>query len=326
MKGFLASLLLLSTTAISNEGWSSDISWPAKPFRQNLVTIPKATASPSASKRIPDESLPAACSPERGRSRQSEIALKEDVYSTTPFSQGELATYNIYYMKILVGYGHLQVMAPVLYQNEWVQHFSAHASTGDWYSAFFVAKDRAMAYSHPKSFAVRKFYLAQDEGRIFGERLIQEKWLNFKQEVCLVEETIRKKGKSPVEERMELAHGAADALGAAYKLRVLDYSDNKTKKILVYSSGKNWWLEAIPLGQESVTTPAGTFKAYKIRLQTFLGQELQQKGDVMIWIASLPPNQLVKIEGKIKIGSVNLELSTYRPGKPREIKASASKP
>jgi hypothetical protein len=88
----------------------------------------------------------------------------------------------------------------------------------------------------------------------------------------------------------------------------------KTERYLVYTSEKNWFLEATPMGDEDVVVPAGTFKATKVKLRTFIGKELQQKGDVFVWIAKDKNRTLVQVQGEIKIGSVYMRLSKYTPG------------
>ena len=61
--------------------------------------------------------------------------------------------------------------------------------------------------------------------------------------------------------------------------------------------------------------PAGTFKAVKLKLQTFIGKDLQQKGDVWAWIAAEHPGRpLVQIQGEIKIGSVWIKLHRLKTG------------
>ena len=240
-----------------------------------------------------------------------------EIYRKAPFKSGERSTFQVHYMGVMVGYGNIRVKPPVLLKNNWSQHFSAKASTGDWYSAIFVAKDQVIAYSKPESFAVLKFYIKQDEGQMFGSRFIQEKWLNFYHEKCMVDEIIKKKDKEPVQEQAELSYGAIDALGAVFKLRSLTYITGQKQRFLVYSSRKNWWLEADPKTVEKVTVPAGEYLADKLKLQTYLGKDLQQKGEVHIWIAKDHPSRpLVKVEGEIKIGSIVMELTEFTPGSP----------
>ena len=251
------------------------------------------------------------------------IHNQKDVYQGRPFYPGEKASYEVHYFGVLVGYGHLEVRNPVKFQNRWLQHFIAHASTGDWYRAIFVAKDYAMAYSSPQDYAIKKFYIKQDEGKMFGKRFIQEKWLTFNHEACEVSETVKKPDKPVKIEKAELSPGAIDALGVIYKIRTLDFKLGKLEKLLVYSSQKNWWLEAQPVAIEQIEVPAGKFNAFKLKLQTYIGKELQQKGDVYAWIATDHPNRpLVKLMGEIKVGDVVMELkSFYTPKTEMLIKA-----
>ena len=241
---------------------------------------------------------------------------EKNVYEGQPYFPGEKASYEVHYFGVLVGYGHLEVRNPVKYGNKWLRHFVAHASTGDWYRAIFVAKDYAMAYSSPQDYAIKKFYIKQDEGKMFSKRFIQEKWLTFSHENCEVSETIKKPEKPVSIEKAELSPGAIDALGVIYKIRTLNFEVGKLEKLLVYSSQKNWWLEAQPVAIEQIEVPAGKFKAFKLKLQTFIGKELQQKGDVYAWIASDHPNRpLVKLTGEIKVGNVVMELKSFRTPK-----------
>ena len=61
---------------------------------------------------------------------------------------------------------------------------------------------------------------------------------------------------------------------------------------------------------------AGKFKAMKLKLQTFLGEELQQQGDVYMWIATEhPARPMVQIEAEVKVGTFWMELASFRQGK-----------
>ena len=189
---------------------------------------------------------------------------EKQVYEGQPFYPGEVASYEVHYFGVLVGYGHLEVRNPLKFGNKWHRHFVAHASTGDWYRAIFVAKVYAMAYSNPLDYAIKKFYIKQDEGKMFSKRFIQEKWLTFNHENCEVSETIKKPEKPLKIEKAELSPGAIDALGVIYKIRTLDFEIGKLEKLLVYSSQKNWWLEAKPVSLDQIEVPAGKFKAFKL--------------------------------------------------------------
>lgn len=246
---------------------------------------------------------------------------RSDVYKGLPYGQGEVAEYDVRYMGTLVGRGTLEVKKPFKYKGAyakplWHRQFHAEGKTGDWYKYIFVAHDKIDAIVRPWDHGVSRFYMSQDEGQIFGRRLQQQKWLEFNHKNCKVTEKVHKVGKKEKIEEHDLAFGAMDTLGVVYWLRERKFKVGKRERALLYSSEKNWWLEAAPLAEEEIKVGAGKFKAFKIKLQTYIGQELQQKGDVLIWIASNTKHkQLLLIKAEIKIGSVWIEMMKYKPGR-----------
>lgn len=237
---------------------------------------------------------------------------RKDVYAGMPFQQGEKATYEVTWAGLKAGYGTMEVRRPLKYKGLWHRVFHVDASTGDWFKTIFVAKDKVDAYSQPHNFGVAKFYIEQNEGKIFSAPLNQKKWLEFDHKDCKVHERTQKAGKDEQVVTHAFAAGAMDALGVVYYLRTRDYKVGKVERAPVYSSEKNWWLEAEPLGVETVEVPAGSFQAMKLKLATFLGQDLQQQGDVHIWIATDHPQKpLVQVQGDIKIGNVWMKLHAF---------------
>jgi hypothetical protein len=238
-----------------------------------------------------------------------------DVYKTVPFKAGESATFEVTWSGIKAGYGTMEVRAPRKYKDVWHRVFHVEASTGDWFSTVFVAKEEMEALSRPWDFGISKFFMEQNEGKLFSKAFRQKKWLEFNHDKCKVEEKVKQPDKDEESKTFDLAYGAGDALGVIFELRSRQFSLGKKERALVYTSEKNWWLEADPVAMEKVTVPAGTFDTVKLKLQTFIGKDLQQKGDVYAWIATgTPERQLVQIQGEIKIGSVWIKLHKYSPG------------
>ena len=84
---------------------------------------------------------------------------------------------------------------------------------------------------------------------------------------------------------------------------------------MVYTSEKNWWLDAEPVKRETLTVPAGTFETVKLKLTTYLGKDLQQKGEIHLWIAtSTKERHFVQLQAEIEVGSVWAKLSKFEPG------------
>jgi len=239
---------------------------------------------------------------------------RSDTYKNVPFKAGEISEYAISWMGMLAGYGTIEIQAPQKVDGIWHRGYRIVGRTGDWFKGIYVANDSASAVVRPWDEGVRKFYIEQRGGKFLGKSFTMKKWLDFDHDRCKVleKEEHSDTGTSTVER--DVQYGAIDAIGATLKLRTFDYVAGKTERFLVYTSEKNWFLEATPMGDEDVVVPAGTFKATKVKLRTFIGKELQQKGDVFVWIAKDKNRTLVQVQGEIKIGSVYMRLSKYTPG------------
>lgn len=240
--------------------------------------------------------------------------LRSDVYKETPFKAGEVSTYEVSWMGMLAGYGTIEVQSPQKHDDIWHRVYHVDGKTGDWFKGFYIAHDEATAFTRPWDWGVSKFYLEQQEGKFLGNSFVQKKWLDFHHERCKVNEKVVMPNKPDELHERDVQYGAIDAIGAALKLRTFKYKLNVPEKFLVYTSEKNWFFEATPIANESVEVPAGTFKTTKLKLQTYIGKDLQQKGDVYAWVADAEPRQLVQIQGEIKIGSVFMKLNKYQAG------------
>lgn len=240
--------------------------------------------------------------------------LRSDVYKDTPFKAGEVSTYEVSWMGMLAGYGTIEVQPPQKHNGLWHRVYHVNGRTGDWFSGIFVAHDEATAFVRPWDWGVSKFYLEQQEGQLIGKSFVQKKWLDFNHDTCKVKEKIWMPEKPEEIVEREVQYGAVDAIGSALKIRTMEHKIGKPEKFLVYTSEKNWFLEAVPVSIEDVKVPAGSFPSTKIRLQTYIGKDLQQKGDVFAWVHTKPPHQLVQIQGDIKLGSVFMRMSKYVAG------------
>lgn len=238
-----------------------------------------------------------------------------DVYASTPFKPGEVSVFEVSYMGIKAGYGTINVYPPRMHKGVWHRIFNAEAKTGDWFKSVYIATYKIEAISRPWDYGVSKFYIERDEGKIFSRRQLEKKWLDFDHDACKTHEKVRVPDQPDKETDNDLEHGAIDALGVVFRMRTKDFRIGKIERELVYTSEKNWWLEAKPLQFEQITVPAGTFDTVKLKLQTYIGKELQQKGDVYAWIdIKTKERPLVQLQGDIKIGSVWVKLHQFTPG------------
>ena len=266
---------------------------------------------------------------------------RAETYKGLPYQPGEEVRYILKYgaLKVHVGYGYLRVQAPVKQQiktlmadgkavdeNRWHRVYAAEAYTGDWYKYIFAGHDSLQSFTRPWDGVVSKFYINQNEEKPFVRRFNAEKWLDFDHSTCTVKQKFvdhKKKQEKLTESYIDPL--SIDAMAAAYKLRTFDYKLNKTERFLVYTSEKNWWLEATPTAIEDISTAIGTHKAFKLTVKTYLGKELQQKGNLYVWVASdHPQHPILKIQGEVTFGSIYTEIDRFTPGVPLDVSPAAA--
>jgi hypothetical protein len=242
---------------------------------------------------------------------------RRDVYSQTPYQPGEKSKYQISYLGVHAGSGTVFIDPPILVDKLWHQVIRAEAKSGDWYKYIYLVKDKLVATSRPWDSGIRRFFMEQDEGTLFGKKYVATKWLDFNHAKCTVIEKLKEEKNSEKTRNFELHRGGSDVLSAIFNLRKRNLRIGKVETMPIYTSEKNWLLEAHIIAQEQVTVPAGKFLTYKIKLKTFIGKDLQQKGDVHIWLSkNSPQHEMIQVKADVKVGSFWLRLEKYTSGQP----------
>lgn len=241
----------------------------------------------------------------------------EKVYSGLPFSPGEQSEYAVSYMGISAGRAYLEVRPPILHNGFWQRVYAAEAQTGKWYRAIFIAHDSILSYNYPPNGVAAYFTLNQDEGKLLEERTRRRTEINFDPHQCAVREIVQEHGKTTQSELISVSPGVIDVLGAIFQLRTYNYQNATTVRFPVYSSKKSWFLEGQIIGRETIKVPAGSFSTVKLRLHTYVADLLQQKGDLLFWIAAdRSARPLIQVKAEVRIGSIMLQLTHFRPGIP----------
>ena len=242
-----------------------------------------------------------------------------NVYSSTPYKAGENIKYAVTYMGIFAGYGELNVLDPVKLGNSWVRHFEAQGVTGDWYKKIAFAKAKTDSLVDPLTRRGLQVNLNQETKKLFSDRKTEQRWLRFDHNNCLAHNKKIKtvNDQTSVSENDYYAiSGTLDVLGATYWLREQKLKLGQELKVPVYSSKTNWWFKIIPLQEEEIKTPIRTFKTIKLKLDTYMGEQLEQSGDTFAWVSiDTVEKPIIQIQASLKIGSVKMLIDEYHKKK-----------
>jgi hypothetical protein len=94
---------------------------------------------------------------------------------------------------------------------------------------------------------------------------------------------------------------------APFYLRVFDLEPGKSYKFRMADEARNFIVTAHVLNREKVTVEAGTFDTVKIRPEVAIDGIFQPMGDVFFWLTDDDRKFYVKIEAKIRIGTLKAE-------------------
>ena len=112
---------------------------------------------------------------------------EHQVYASSPYKQGEVSEYKVYYGVIYVGNGQVKVNPPFKYKGNWRQVFDAEGKTGSWYSFVFSGQDRMRVISSADKGLALWAYVDQNEQPIGAKPYIKQKTMSFDPMNCKVE-------------------------------------------------------------------------------------------------------------------------------------------
>ncbi len=239
----------------------------------------------------------------------------EEVYKGMPFNTGEIATYTVRYLGVLVGKVEIKVLPPELMEKQWLMSLEALMETEKWYETIFKARDIGKSFARSQSFAAYRYRGIQDHHKLFSSGYYEDKKFEFNSDICQVTENKEFKTKPQEIKQVDYMTDSTDELGAVFRLRTFDYELNNIVKYRVYTSGKDWMLEANPEKIEKITVPYGQYEAVRLDLKTYADKAYKQIGIVKVWIANNHPNKLMlKVEAEIKLGSFIFSLKEFKSG------------
>ncbi len=105
-----------------------------------------------------------------------------------------------------------------------------------------------------------------------------------------------------------------NAFSAAYYLRTFNLVPGKVVKFRVADENRNMVVTGNVVRREEIETDAGKFKTVVVRPEIAMDGVFTPMGDVFFWLTDDDRKMYVKIEAKIKIGTIKAEAIQVVPG------------
>lgn len=232
-----------------------------------------------------------------------------------PLWVGEKMTLDVSYFAVSAGQFTIESLPHKSIGGREVYHVRGTAVTSQVFNLFYRLNDMVETFIDYEGFFSHRFHIVLDETKQArdavelydhekGETYYWNRW-NHKE-----------RGYTETKEFQPIPRFTQDSLSVLYYLRAVDLPDGAVITVPVVSEGKPWEAVVTVLGREERDTPYGTVRTIKLKPETRYQGVLKKSGDSFLWISDDDHRYPVRLEAKVKIGTVVAAIRSYEPGKP----------
>ncbi|HEY5037774.1 MAG TPA: DUF3108 domain-containing protein, partial [bacterium] len=215
------------------------------------------------------------------------------------FAPGEKLKYQVKVLSLLAGYATVEVGDYVTVENRPCYPLIAKARTAFPFSTFFNVDDIQTSYFDAIDFISWKFENNVVEGKFKATNL--ELFHQIKHKL------VRHYNQDKVEETDIPAYDQ-DIISCFYYFRLLPIEVGKKYAIPTTAQGKNYKLITRVAGRETITIPAGTFDAFKLKPIVKYGSMFRNSETIDLWVTADSRHIPLLVRSSIIIGSIEIAL------------------
>jgi hypothetical protein len=236
-----------------------------------------------------------------------------------PFWIGEKQTLEVTYLGLAAGEFTTEVLPSKKIGDRSVYHLKGTVKSSAVLNLFYRLDDMIESFWDYEGLFSHRFHMVLDETKQARDVL---ELYDQDTKKAFYWNRRNQPDKPPVEskEYFDMAAFAQDSFTAAFYLRTLPLVDGQTYIYPVISEGKGWDCVVNVVRREMADTPFGRRQTILVNPQTrYNGVMKQEKGEGFIWLTDDDRRFIVRLEAKVKIGSVAAQLKKVELGeKPAE--------
>ncbi len=220
-----------------------------------------------------------------------------------PFMPGEKVTLKLSYFNITAGTMDLEVLPFVQVNGRKSYHFRIAGKSNSLFSSFYSVDDKAETFLDFENMTPYNMSISVKETKQLREIRSYFDWK--KNKGTYWEKKITKK--HGLEERQfewDIQPYAQNILSAAFYMRVFPMEPGKTIQFRVADNKKNMVVKGHILKREKLVTPLGEINTIKMKPEIEMDGIFKPIGDVFFWMTDDDRKLVVRIESKIKIGTI----------------------
>jgi hypothetical protein len=235
-----------------------------------------------------------------------------------PIWLAEKLVYEITYFGMSAGDFTLEVLPYKQVNERKVYYIRGVAKTSNVFSLFYKIDDSLETFIDFDGFFSHRFQVKLDETKQARSSL--ELYDSEKKQTYFWDRWNRKdQGYQETQKTSEIPAFPQDSLSALYYLRVIPLIEGKEVIFPVVSEGKYFNLIVSVVKRENLETPLGNVKTIVVKPQTLAPGETERKGESLLWLTDDDRRIAVKLEAKVKVGTIAAWLKKAELGTPSAL-------
>lgn len=221
----------------------------------------------------------------------------------TVFGPGELMEFSIDYGLVNAGTATLEVVGLTEHNGRQVYNIESKAHSNRFFSAFYKVRDKVVSYIDVETLGSAYFHKRLREG-------------DYRKSVEIDFDHTANLARYRDGRTFEILPGTHDVLSAFFYIRNLDLAPGKVYSVPAHSSRRTYDLRVIVHGRETIEVEAGTYVCFVVE-PVIEGEGLfKHEGKLTLYITDDEFRVPVLIKTKVPVGSIDVQLTDYRPGRP----------
>ena len=252
------------------------------------------------------------------RSRQPDIEDTEGFTSDRrplkdPFRVGEKVTHTVSYFGTTAGVLTFSVGPYVEVNDRKSYNFKIGITSSRLFSNFYTAADQVETYVDYLDLVPHVFKLdIKESGQLkqaqsyFDQKALKANYWENKY--------TEKNGHEEKKQNWEILPFSQNAFSSIFYMRIFKWNVGQEYAFRVSDDEKNVVFKGRALEKVELQTDAGKFDAIKVKAEIVSRGALTQTGDLLLWLSDDEHHYILRIEAKIKIGTLVSEITSLNPG------------
>lgn len=234
-----------------------------------------------------------------------------------PFRVGEKVIHNVSYFKVSAGRLTLEARPFAQVNGRKNYQFRTSIKSSSLFSSFYSADDSVDVLMDfiqlvPSAFTLHVKESAQlKEAQMYFDH---EKNQATYWEKKVVEKSGQENKEETKKQEWEILPFSQSVFSAAFYMRVFKWEVGKENAFRVANDKENLVFKAKALRKEKISTDAGEFDAIVVKPEMELKGQFRPMGDILFWLSDDDRKYILRIEAKIKIGTLVSEVVEIHPG------------